>query len=216
MYTIWHRTFGVDDGTRTHDDRNHNPGLYQLSYAHHKTFVPAAPSSAARRTVNGAPGRNRTCNPRLRRPMLYPVELRALHKLSTRCRVAPGPCPASPPWGEPGTVAGLVGVEGFEPPPSCSQSRRATRLRYTPRLSCAPRCRGPPMPVKGRDSTRCRYGRQFRHVHRTRGSIPATPGVCPRARRTHACAPRQPRATIPPLIFPLFPTSTVSAPCQPS
>ena len=28
---------GVDDGTRTHDSRNHNPGLYQLSYAHHKT-----------------------------------------------------------------------------------------------------------------------------------------------------------------------------------
>ena len=26
---------GVDDGTRTHDSRNHNPGLYQLSYAHH-------------------------------------------------------------------------------------------------------------------------------------------------------------------------------------
>ena len=26
----------------------------------------------------------------------------------------------------------LVGVEGFEPPTSCSQSRRATRLRYTP------------------------------------------------------------------------------------
>ncbi len=31
----------------------------------------------------------------------------------------------------------LVGVEGFEPPTSCSQSRRATRLRYTPR--CPPR-----------------------------------------------------------------------------
>ncbi len=27
--------YGVSDGTRTHDDRNHNPGLYQLSYAHH-------------------------------------------------------------------------------------------------------------------------------------------------------------------------------------
>ena len=27
---------GVDDGTRTHDDRNHNPGLYQLSYSRHK------------------------------------------------------------------------------------------------------------------------------------------------------------------------------------
>ena len=25
----------MDDGTRTHDDRNHNPGLYQLSYTHH-------------------------------------------------------------------------------------------------------------------------------------------------------------------------------------
>ena len=27
----------------------------------------------------------------------------------------------------------LVGVEGFEPPTFCSQSRRATRLRYTPK-----------------------------------------------------------------------------------
>ncbi len=26
----------------------------------------------------------------------------------------------------------LVGVEGFEPPTSCSQSRRATKLRYIP------------------------------------------------------------------------------------
>ncbi len=26
--------FGVADGTRTHDNRNHNPGLYQLSYNH--------------------------------------------------------------------------------------------------------------------------------------------------------------------------------------
>ena len=26
---------GVSDGIRTHDDRDHNPGLYQLSYAHH-------------------------------------------------------------------------------------------------------------------------------------------------------------------------------------
>jgi hypothetical protein len=27
--------FGVTDGARTHDNRNHNPGLYQLSYSHH-------------------------------------------------------------------------------------------------------------------------------------------------------------------------------------
>ncbi len=34
----WHtrRKIGVDDGTRTHDDRHHKPGLYQLSYAHHR------------------------------------------------------------------------------------------------------------------------------------------------------------------------------------
>jgi hypothetical protein len=29
------RKTGVADGTRTHDNRNHNPGLYQLSYSHH-------------------------------------------------------------------------------------------------------------------------------------------------------------------------------------
>ena len=29
---------GVDDGARTHDDRHHKPGLYQLSYVHHFTF----------------------------------------------------------------------------------------------------------------------------------------------------------------------------------
>ena len=27
---------GVDDGDRTRDNRNHNPGLYQLSYVHRK------------------------------------------------------------------------------------------------------------------------------------------------------------------------------------
>ena len=31
------RCNGVADGTRTHDNRNHNPGLYQLSYSHHRT-----------------------------------------------------------------------------------------------------------------------------------------------------------------------------------
>ena len=32
---IYRILVGVADGTRTHDDRNHNPGLYQLSYSHH-------------------------------------------------------------------------------------------------------------------------------------------------------------------------------------
>ena len=42
---------GVADGTRTHDDQNHNLGLYQLSYSH-------------RRTANYSPGNTpagRTC-----------------------------------------------------------------------------------------------------------------------------------------------------------
>ena len=74
---------------------------------------------------SGAPGRNRTCNPRLRRPMLYPIELRA-QKLSCRPRLL------SDLQRKPKK---LVGVERFELPTSCSQSRRATRLRYTPTSS---------------------------------------------------------------------------------
>ena len=29
--------FGVANGTRTHDNQNHNLGLYQLSYSHHRS-----------------------------------------------------------------------------------------------------------------------------------------------------------------------------------
>jgi hypothetical protein len=29
----------VDDGARTRDSRNHNPGLYQLSYVHHRLLL---------------------------------------------------------------------------------------------------------------------------------------------------------------------------------
>ena len=29
-------SLGVADGTRTRDNRNHNPGLYQLSYSHRR------------------------------------------------------------------------------------------------------------------------------------------------------------------------------------
>ncbi len=31
-------SYGVGNGTRTHDTRNHNPVLYQLSYTHHIRF----------------------------------------------------------------------------------------------------------------------------------------------------------------------------------
>jgi hypothetical protein len=66
----------------------------------------------------GLPSRSRTCDLRLRRPLLYPAEL----------------------WADIGWVyiisieqiEKMVGVQGFEPWTPCSQSRRATRLRYTP------------------------------------------------------------------------------------
>jgi hypothetical protein len=38
-------------------------------------------------TFGGAPGRTRTFNPRLRRPMLYPVELQALMIFADYCGV---------------------------------------------------------------------------------------------------------------------------------
>jgi hypothetical protein len=65
----------------------------------------------------GVPDRDRTCNPQLRRLVLYPVELRAL-------LLKPGYLLEK---------AVLVGVERFELPTSWSQTRRATRLRYTPK-----------------------------------------------------------------------------------
>ena len=107
-------TVGVEDGARTRDTRNHNPMLYRLSYIHHRKSDPI-----------GAPDRNRTCNRRLRRPMLYPVELRAqmLRSLLRDERHPPARC----------RLRELVGVGGFEPTTSSSQSWRATRLRYTPR-----------------------------------------------------------------------------------
>ena len=51
--------------------------LYRLSYIHHRKPCPT-----------GAPDRNRTCNRRLRRPMLYPVELRALGSVVPPARYA--------------------------------------------------------------------------------------------------------------------------------
>ena len=50
---------GVGDGTRTHDNQNHNLALYQLNYTHHI----------------GAPKGTRTPGPLLRRQLLYPPEL---------------------------------------------------------------------------------------------------------------------------------------------
>ena len=54
---------GVGNGARTHDTRNHNPVLCQLSYTHHIKF--------------GTPRGIRTPDLLLRRQLLYPTELLA-------------------------------------------------------------------------------------------------------------------------------------------
>ena len=74
---------GVSDGVRTHDHRNHNPAIY-LTELHSPLMLvpgltrhPVKLPGAGGDTLFGTPERTRTSNPRLRRPMLYPVELRA-------------------------------------------------------------------------------------------------------------------------------------------
>ena len=64
---------GVSEGIRTPDHRSHNPVLYQLSYAHHKSNC-----------GNGPPERTRTSDLRIRSPLLYPAELQA-EVSSERC-----------------------------------------------------------------------------------------------------------------------------------
>ncbi len=81
--------------------------------------------------INGAPGRIRTCDPRLRRPLLYPAELRA-HNTTKHGKINAKLLPNTGFKASERPTTKMVGEEGFEPPTSCSQSRRATRLRYSP------------------------------------------------------------------------------------
>ena len=124
---ICYREDGVDDGTRTHDGRNHNPGLYQLSYAHHRSFpICIGIFGFCRRHVASV------ARPAGLEPATPGLEGRCSIQLSygrNSTRVEPLP------WLEHYPKLGLgqvVGAEGFEPPTLCSQSRCATRLRHAP------------------------------------------------------------------------------------
>jgi hypothetical protein len=99
----------VTDGARTHDNRNHNPGLYQLSYNHRYIYM----------FSNGAPRRIRTFDRRLRRALLYPAELwahRKLHSLPISYSIIKN-------------YKKMVGDAGFEPATPWTQTKCATKLR---------------------------------------------------------------------------------------
>jgi integrase len=60
MAAVWERRRGSEEGGRTARPRRRSVSQMPADHPEH-----------------GAPGRTRTCDPRLRRPMLYPTELRA-------------------------------------------------------------------------------------------------------------------------------------------
>ena len=108
----------------------------QLSYAHHKTkragqntlAAPAFHITLARPTgiEPVTPSLEGWCSIRLSYGRLF-IQFNTLDTRHTR--TAHGLQHVRPP-----EQPEMVGVEGFEPPTPCSQSRCATRLRYTPRL----------------------------------------------------------------------------------
>ena len=101
-----------------------------------------------------APGRTRTCDPRLRRPVLYPAELRALVTSSARLRGDPAagvsklatgiePVTSSlprmrstPELREPATASGgQTGAAGLEPATAGFGDRCSAKLSYAPTAS---------------------------------------------------------------------------------
>ena len=139
------------DGTRTHDNWNHNPGLYRLSYSHHcmrhvqPTHHTSEHCRESARTHTGLPGGARTPDPRLRRPMLYPAELRAersqqqarqpVYSTSSQpsaLRTDRPLCSVMVVHHEPTMFVEMVGATRFERATSCSQSKHSTGLSYAP------------------------------------------------------------------------------------
>jgi hypothetical protein len=122
---------------------------------------PCFSTPVIRHRSEGAPGRIRTCDPRIRSPLLYPAELQAHMPsrplwLSTGERAGDGIRTRDKRLGRPMLCQlsytrlrmsccsnrTMVGTRGFEPPTPCSQSRCATRLRHVPssvRLRLRPR-----------------------------------------------------------------------------
>ena len=132
----------MNDGVRTHDNRNHNPGLYRLSYIHHNNIESMLKDYQHFRI--SAPSISKIFNDALIWALILPRS--QITKMARSAGIEPattrleGGCSIRLSY-ERFLTRGytfqinMVGVEGFEPTTSCSQSRRATRLRYTPFIS---------------------------------------------------------------------------------
>src|SRR5688572_600049 len=126
---------GASDGIRTRDGRNHNPGLYQLSYARHR-----GPRKLYRNAnagaPDGAPGGTRTPDRRIRNPLLYPAELRAHgeNRAAPECITGPFPLLALKPRDArvPRATAGSAGRAASPPAFRRSPAAHCRRLFRAP------------------------------------------------------------------------------------
>ena len=100
------RTYGVDDGTRTRDTRNHNPMLYQLNYIHHETGAPTVWLYGKKQS--GTPG-------------VWPVRERPVAR-----------SPAKVPPEEDAPQARPIRVRGFDRNPPLANANAKNQKRGTP------------------------------------------------------------------------------------
>ena len=119
--------YGVADGARTHDNRNHNPGLYQLSYSHHRDFKYMVCPTGIEPVTPSLEG---WCSIRLSYGQILVTRLYTKQHKDFRADYT---LKRQKLFTNFYRLRNVVGVERFELPTSCSQSRRATRLRYTPK-----------------------------------------------------------------------------------